>query len=159
MKLRTTLQTIAILCCGALYLSPGRTQTTSSQSAAGVVQQGSITIGNATKWMGNNLVADGGTLDQMTFTQPSTGFSATIPDNIRFYIIGNGTLLAGGTLTMPANPVDGQRVTVSSRGAITLFTMSANTGQTLYGGLNTLVSGGFGTWIYRASDLSWYRIA
>lgn len=124
----------------------------------GVIQQGNVVAGNATKWIGPNMVADGGTLDQMTFVQPSSGFNNVIPDNIRFYIIGNGGLLAAGGATMPPNPIDGQRVTISSRSAITLFTVSANTGQTLYGGLNTLVSGGYGTWIYRASDTSWYRI-
>lgn len=124
----------------------------------GVQQQGNIIPGNATKWNGNNLVADGGSLDQMTFVQPASGFSNTIPDNTRFYIFGAPGLLAAGTLTMPPNPIDGQRVTVSSRSAITLFTLNANTGQTLYGGLTTLGLAGFGTWIYRASDTSWYRI-
>lgn len=123
-----------------------------------VQQQGVIVPGNATKWVGSQLVADGGSLDQMTFVQPSSGFSNTIPNNVRFYIFGNSALLAAGTLTMPSAPVDGQRVTVSSRSVITLFTLNANTGQTLYGGLTSLGLSGFGTWVYRASDASWYRI-
>lgn len=123
---------------------------------AGVVQIGNIVAGNATKWMGNNIIADGGTLDQMTFTAPSSGFNQVIPNNIRFYVIGNAGILAVGNVTMPANPIDGQRVTITSRSAITLFTLSANTGQSIY---NTSFLNGFGTWIYRASDTSWYRIA
>lgn len=122
-----------------------------------VKQSGSITAGNMTKFAGQMLVADGGTLDQVTFTQPSSGFSATIPNGIRYYIIGNAALLAAGTLTMPAAPVDGQRVTITSRSGITLFAINANAGQALYGGLASLA--GFATWIYRASDSSWYRIA
>src|SRR5215217_6313574 len=115
----------ASVACAQGYLTP----------TGGVVQQGTIVPGNATKWNGNNIVADGGSLDQMTFVQPASGFSNTIPDNTRFYIFGLPGLIAAGTLTMPPNPIDGQRVTVSSRSVITIFTLNANTNQTLYGGL------------------------
>lgn len=125
----------------------------------GVVQVGSVTSGNAAQWIGNNTVIDGGPLNTMTFATIASGGSSVIPDGNRFYIIGNGSLILAMSLTMPPNPVDTQRVTVSSKSAVTSFTMSANTGQTLYGGLTTILGGGFATWIYRAADTSWYRIA
>jgi hypothetical protein len=101
---------------------------------------------------------DRSVLDATVFTQPSSGFSSVIPDGTRTYIIGNNALLATGALTMPPNPGDRQRVTITSKSGITLFSISPNTGQSLIGSLASLVLGGYATWQYRVSDATWYRV-
>lgn len=79
--------------------------------------------------------------------------STTIPDNCSTYIVnGSGTK----TITFPANPIDGQFLTITVG--------AAHTGITLAGGGNTLVDGTLGntagsvkTWMYHAGTTTWYR--
>lgn len=105
-----------------------------------VLSVGAISPGNMVKWIDTNRIADGGTLDQMSFTQPSTGFNQVIPDGIRFYIVGNNALLATGTLVMPPNPADAQRVAsrrhavyhVRQRGADALRPADVHRGRWLW---------------------------
>jgi len=64
------------------------------------------------------------------------------------------TLIAALTFTLPSNPINGQQVTFSTKGGITLFTI---TGGTLATQLATLLGGNTARWVYNASS-NWFRI-
>jgi hypothetical protein len=49
-------------------------------------------------------------------------------------------MLLGGTVVMPVNPTDGQRVSISSTQTITTLTVNANAGQTISGGGSLSIS-------------------
>jgi hypothetical protein len=79
-----------------------------------------------------------------------------------FDVIG-GSPLTQETVTAPAQPFDGQIVTVASRVTITTFAFVANTGQTLAASTPTVLTASTTApqgyrWIYRATDAKWYRI-
>ena len=61
------------------------------------------------------------------------------------------------TITLPANPSDGQQMTVASRLGVTTLTISS--ALTIIGALTTLIAGGFYTFLYEASNNKWYRVA
>ena len=102
------------------------------------------------------------TLTQRYHTQeyvtPATGFSNTIGNTTGTYIIEPAGTIATGTITMPASPVDKQKVTILSSQTITALTHSPNAGQTLKGALTTLAINTSGQWEYKASNTTWYRI-
>ena len=93
------------------------------------------------------------------YVTPTTGFSNTIANTTTNYIVEPAGTLATGTIIMPAAPVNGQRVTITSKTIITALTHSPNSGQTLNGALTTIAANGFGTWIYRSTNTTWYRVA
>lgn len=92
------------------------------------------------------------------YVTPSTGFSNTVANSTGVYIISPAGTLATGTITMPAAPVDKQRVVITTTQTITALTHNPNTGQTLKGALTTLTANSSGTWVYRSTDTTWYRI-
>ena len=67
--------------------------------------------------------------------------------------------LATLTVKMPANPVDGQEVWISSTQVVTTLTHQGNSGQTLNGALATVAVNGNGGWVYKLSSTTWYRIS
>jgi len=88
----------------------------------------------------------------------TSGFSATIPDDITIAIFKAATLLATGTITLPANPRDGQPVTINAPKGITLLTLVPNTGQSLS---NSFVIASLGVNAaarlkYSQADSTWY---
>ena len=93
------------------------------------------------------------------YVTPTTGFNNTIANSTTNYIVEPAGTLASGTVKMPASPVNGQKVTIASTAVITALTHSPNTGQTLKGALTTIAANGFGTWIYRSTNTTWYRVA
>lgn len=94
-----------------------------------------------------------------TLIVPITGFTHTISDSTNILVLKPTGTLATGTITMPASPVDNQVVRIASTQVITSLTMNANTGQTLKGGLTTIGVNGFGSWVYKTSTTTWYRIS
>lgn len=93
------------------------------------------------------------------YVTPATGFNNTIANSTTKYIVEPAGTLATGTIKMPATPVNGQEVCIASTAAITTLTHSPNTGQTLKGALTTIAANGNGTWIYRSTNTTWYRVA
>lgn len=65
------------------------------------------------------------------------------------------SLIAALTFTLPANPINGQLVTFSTKGGITLFTI---TGGTLATTLTTLLGGNTARWVYNSVSSNWFRI-
>lgn len=60
------------------------------------------------------------------------------------------------TLTMPASPTDGHKVSFVSTLGVTTLTMSST--PTIVGSLTTIAAAGFATWIYELSTNKWFRI-
>lgn len=87
---------------------------------------------------------------------PVTGFSNTIPNGCSTYLIAPAGTLAAGTITMPAAPVPGQRVTIASHYAITSLTLAGNTSQTVFNAPTTLAAD---TSVeFRYDTTNWWRI-
>lgn len=61
------------------------------------------------------------------------------------------------TITMPASPIDGQKVGITSTLGITTLTISS--GLTIVGILTTLAAAGFATFMYESGTNKWYRIS
>ena len=97
----------------------------------------------------------------------TTGTASTIADNVFNVYVDPATLLATQTITMPANPSDGQEVRVFFGGTIaagatvvTTLTISANAGQSLYQAITptTAKGGDVLGWSFNSSNSKWYRI-
>lgn len=88
---------------------------------------------------------------------PGTGFAQTIADEVAALIIVPAAGLATGTITMPANPHDGQRVKIASSQAIAALTINANAGQTIAGAITVIAANGFAEYQYILGDTKWYR--
>lgn len=89
-------------------------------------------------------------------TIPVAGFSYTLPDRVGTLIINPAALLATGTLTMAASPLQNQLVRIASTQTITLLTVAANAGQSITNALTTLALGGGFAYIYIGT--TWYRV-
>lgn len=94
----------------------------------------------------------------------AASYSYTVPNNIRDVIfdIASGPI-SDERVTAPAAPVDGQKVCVNSRVTITAFQFIANTGQTLAATTPTVLTASTTApqgycWLYRSTDLKWYRL-
>lgn len=89
---------------------------------------------------------------------PLTGTSITISNATSKLILKHTATIATLTITLPAAPVNGQIVTIATRSTVTTLTLSANAGQTLYGGPTTITATTPVSFIYETAALSWYRI-
>lgn len=92
------------------------------------------------------------------FLVPLTGFSYTVANASGVLVMKPAGVLASGTITMPAIPIDEQKVTLTTTQTITALTHNPNAGQTLNGPATTLSANTPFSWIYRSADNSWYRI-
>ena len=66
-----------------------------------------------------------------------------------------GSLAATLTVTMPANPIDGQCVTFCSTLGVTALTISS--ALTIVGTLTTLVAAGYWSMYYESTANKWFR--
>lgn len=120
---------------------------------------GNLTL-NAT---GSNVILLTGFAAQNYSKQvPSTGFSITIGAGVETLILDPTGALATGTITMPATPVDGQIIKISSSQNIVALTVNANTGQSIKNAptaLTVSLTGSFGfEFRYVLSNTTWYRV-
>lgn len=89
----------------------------------------------------------------------TTGFSYTFAAGTQTLVINPATTLAAGTITMPASPSDGMTITFSSTKQITALTLNGNTGQTVVSAVTVLPANQATTYVYRATNTSWYPIS
>ena len=89
---------------------------------------------------------------------PTTGTSITIGNAIAALILKHTATIATLTIVLPASPVNGQRVSISTRSTVTTLTLNANTGQTRYGNPTTITATTPVAFIYESATLSWYCI-
>ena len=92
------------------------------------------------------------------YSTPVAAFNVTVANTTGKFIMEPAGVLATGTITMPATPVDKQQVTLSSTQTITALTHNPNSGQTLRGALTTLTANTPASWVYRTANTTWYRI-
>lgn len=93
------------------------------------------------------------------FTGVGTIGSYTISNSCQYFLI-NSTFTSM-TLYMPASPISGQVVEISTRFTLTGLTHVASPGQYLSGGLSSTPLGGTGgKWVYftNASTSTWFRL-
>jgi len=97
-----------------------------------------LTLQNAAAIYGDTQILKAADADQSAVinVSPTSGGSATIPTACSRYIFFGG-VIATYTLTMPANPVAGQLVTIAGN-VITAITISPNTGQNIQSPPTTL---------------------
>jgi hypothetical protein len=98
-----------------------------------------------------------GVLQAYDYQTLTTGFSYTFAAGTQVLIINPADALATGTITMPALPVDGMTITISTSKTINTLTINANTGQSIVGGGAQSLGNNQGiTYIYRLTDTTWY---
>lgn len=106
------------------------------------------------------LKVDGtnGVLQAYDYQVLTTGFSYTFAAGVQLLLAVPAGTLATGTVTMPASPVDGMNITITSTQQITALTISPNTGQSVVGGTTSLVAGGSQTFVCRINGGTtvWY---
>lgn len=93
----------------------------------------------------------------MVVSVPLTGFTITIADGVTCYVINPAGTLATGTFTMPANPQEGQLLTIGSTQTQTAVTLTANTGQTFAVAAPTALTAGISV-MFRYLATVWYRV-
>lgn len=99
-----------------------------------------------------------GILQSYAYQNPTTGFSYTIPSGTQTVLLDPAGTLATGTVTLPATPVDGMVVTITSTQQITAITFSPNSGQSVVGAQTTLPATQAAEFMYRASNTTWYNL-
>jgi len=87
---------------------------------------------------------------------PLTGFSVQIPDATKVVTIDVPGALANGNLILPANPYDGQPVTITSTSDITSFSLTDGT-NTIKNPPTSLSAGVAVSYYYNFANKTWYR--
>ena len=92
-------------------------------------------------------------------TSTLTSGTVTIPDTQQDCVLFHNaaSLAATLTITLPATPVDAQRVSFVSTLGVTILTISS--GLTIIGALTALAAAGYATYIYESSTNKWYRLS
>ena len=88
----------------------------------------------------------------------ATGFSLIVDSNVDILLLEPVGLLASGTVTMTAQPGDEQIIGVASTQTITALTFLPAPGQVILNAITTIVAGGFAYYLYRTTNLTWYRV-
>ena len=106
----------------------------------------------------NGLLQNYVYLDGTTTPSIVTAFSYTIPSGIQTVLLNPPATFGSGTVILPANPVDGMTVTISTTRQITSFTVSPSAGQTIDGGYSAtpLQFRQTLSYVYNSSKTTWY---
>lgn len=92
--------------------------------------------------------------DVLQYSTPVTGGTVAIADGTSLLIINNAALLATLTVTLPPNPMDGQRIIITSGAGVTLLTISGGTVKGLLTGLSV---NGYARFAYSSAAGAWFR--
>lgn len=86
------------------------------------------------------------------------GDSKTVGNNLGVHIIhiAAGGTIAAATVTLPATPLAGQQLTLTTDGVITVLTVTPNSGQTLIPTITTITKSVPVRLYYNVADTSWY---
>ena len=93
--------------------------------------------------------------DAIQYNVPTTGQTVVIGSGMSALVLNNAALLATLTVTLPASPFDGQRVTIATGNGVTALTVN---GGTINGTVATLAVNGYARFIYSATAAAWFRI-
>lgn len=153
-----------------LGVSPDGLSIPARLSSDGTVQGVQLVLSNGTDTLviTNNVPgADGASFDEAgpiqsnpktTATTPTTGSTVNIQAaqwRVHYFeLVGT---IAALTINMPATPVEGQRVTLYFKEAVTAITHGGG-GENLEGALTTAAAGLGKTWIFNSSTSTWVPI-
>jgi len=96
-----------------------------------------------------------GVVQNYDYLVPTTGFSYTF-STYNTLIMNPASILATGTITMPASPSDGMVVIFTTTKAIVALTINANSGQTINNAATALGSGQSISFVYRSASTAWF---
>lgn len=92
-----------------------------------------------------------------TYSTVTSGTVSTLDTKQDQVVIHNaGSLAVTLTVTLPASPNDGQKVTFCSALGVTTLTISS--AITVVGGVSTLAAAGYWTLCYESTANKWFRI-
>ncbi|MBV9784767.1 MAG: hypothetical protein JO264_13240 [Acidisphaera sp.] len=119
---------------------------------------GPVRVGSAGS-SGSPAVFPGAQADQSyVVSAPANGFTQTIPGNCSDIVLNPSGSLGSGSLTMPAAPVDGQRVTVATTQTISALNVVGNAGQSVRAGSGlALAANSSASWQWIAGLATWIR--
>jgi len=106
----------------------------------------------------NGLIQNYIYLDGSTSPAIVSGFSYTVPLGIQTVLLNPPTTFGAGAVTLPANPVDGMTVTISTTQQITSFTVFSSAGQTIADGFSGVLQSRLTlSFVYNSSKTTWYH--
>ena len=88
---------------------------------------------------------------------PTTGFNYAVSSGVGLLILDPAGTLATGSVTFPATPFDGQNFSISTTQTVTALTLVGGA-ATVKNAVTTLAAGATVTYVYAASNTSWYRV-
>ena len=95
-----------------------------------------------------------GMADAIQYTVPTTGTTVAMVPGASALVLNPAGTLAALTVTLPAAPIDGQRVTITSGAIITALTIN---GGTVNGIITALAANGFARFIFSSTAGAWFR--
>jgi hypothetical protein len=104
-----------------------------------------------------NIVMGEGVSGRLQAIVPLTGETHTMDDDAEVLAIMPAGTIATLTVNLPVNPYDGQEITLTASQTVTALTLAA-AGKTLNGTITTIGAALFGSWRYRATGTTWFRI-
>jgi hypothetical protein len=90
---------------------------------------------------------------------PVTTDTIALPDDAEVVRIQPAGTIAALTVNPPANPRDGQELTLLFSQIVTALTMTGLNSQVINGALTAATAQGFATWKYEKGANDWYRTA
>lgn len=130
----------------------------SGTALTGAEQFEAVQSGASVKLTGNQIKAFSSG-QNISFRSVANGFSETFAAGEDAMVLSNAGLLAAGTVTMPATPLNGQVVRLTAAMTVTALTVLANVGQSIFGAPTTIGVSLPVAFVYRAANTTWYRIS
>lgn len=109
-------------------------------------------------WMQANLAFTNDVVASQYAAPSATGFSVTVASGNSRLILTPLAGYAAGTIVLPTDRVDGDKVIVNCTQAVTTLTVSG-AGTTVTGAPATLAANAFFTMQYDGVTAAWYRVA
>lgn len=95
--------------------------------------------------------------DAMQVVTPTTGATIAMNAGATALIINTTGLVAALSVVLPPAPVDGQRALIAAGSAITLITISGDSGTPVKGALTTMALNSYARFLYSAQVGAWFR--
>lgn len=89
---------------------------------------------------------------------PVNGATLVLNENVENAVINPAGTLATLVINMPKNPNDGQTVTVGTSQTLTTITLVPGAGHVIKNTITTLPAGNGFQYIFRRTNLTWYRL-
>jgi len=142
---------------GNVTIAGGTSTTTAGALAGNVAINGGAAAGSGVAGMAYFTGANG--IRGENQQTPSTGFTITIADRDTILVLNPAGTLATGTINMPASPLNGQIIHVTTTQTVTALTVSGN-GNSISGAPSTITASLPFAMIFIATNLgSWLRFA